>query len=126
MLNDEYTSDVVSRILLGIQPDTPVITNDNGGKQSDSPCDFTLIPPVAMFAAARVCKHGAEKYGEKLEDRNYLKIPWNEHLSHCLAHIYAYLDGDTSDEHLAHALVRMMFAYDCWARDQKFEVKTES
>lgn len=59
-----------------------------------------------MFAAAQVVKQGAEKYGAL----NYMKIPTGDHLNHCLQHIFAYLMGDTSDDHLSHAMVRMLFA----------------
>lgn len=99
-------------IMLGVSPDAPITTNENGGKQSASPYAFELLPPYAMFAAAEVARHGADKYGESFEHRNYKKIDSKSHLNHALAHIYAYLDGDLQDDHLAHALVRLMFAVD--------------
>ena len=51
-------------------------------------------------------------YGETRHDRNFTKIPTDEHICHCLQHLYAYLAGDTSDEHIAHAIVRCLFAYE--------------
>lgn len=66
-----------------------------------------------MFAAARVAKEGADKYDETRHERNYKKIPVDSHLNHALQHIYAYLAGDESDPHIAHAIVRLMFAYEC-------------
>lgn len=66
-----------------------------------------------MFAAARVAKEGAEKYGETLHNRNYTKISAEEHVNHAIQHLYAYLAGDQSDRHIAHAIVRCMFAYEC-------------
>ena len=104
---------IENNILFGVNPEAPVETNTNGGKQSASPYAFELIPGEAIFRAAEVLKQGATKYGEKFSERNYIKIPALDHLNHALAHIYAYLCGDTSDDHLAHALVRMMFAVDC-------------
>lgn len=65
-----------------------------------------------MFAAAEVAKYGADKYGETFFDRNYTKIPVEEHINHAIQHLYAYLAGDESDDHLGHAIVRAMFAYD--------------
>lgn len=65
-----------------------------------------------MFAAAEVAKYGADKYGETIHSRNYTKIPVEEHINHAIQHLYAYLAGDTSDDHLGHAIVRAMFAYD--------------
>lgn len=103
---------MAQEIISGVGPETPVIVNENGGKQSSSPYAFELLPPYALFEAARVARHGADKYGESFGDRNYIKIDSKSHLNHALQHIYAYLGGDTSDDHLSHALVRMMFAVD--------------
>lgn len=52
-----------------------------------------------MFAAARVAKEGADKYDETRNERNYKKIPTDEHINHCLQHLWAFLAGDTSDSH---------------------------
>jgi hypothetical protein len=65
-----------------------------------------------MFAAAEVAKYGAEKYGETLFDRNYKKIPPEEHVNHAIQHLFAYLAGDESDDHLSHAILRAMFAFE--------------
>ena len=96
----------------GVGPDVPVTTNEYGGKQSETPFGFHLLPASALFEAARVAQYGATKYGETFEERNYTKIPTVEHLNHALQHIYAFIAGDTQDDHLGHALVRLMFAYD--------------
>lgn len=117
---DDYTEYVKSSdksILLGVTPDAPVVTNENGGKQSASPYAFELLPPHALFEAAAVAKHGADKYGESFGNRNYTKIDSKSHLNHALQHIYAYLAGDKSDDHLSHALVRLMFAVDMDRRE---------
>ena len=45
-------------VILGVQPDVPIETNAQGGKQSAT--------PYAVFAAAEVARQGAEKYGETL------------------------------------------------------------
>ena len=104
--------------IFGVTPDAPVITNEKGGKQSASPYAFELLPPYALFEAAKVARHGADKYGETFGDRNYTKIDSKSHLNHALQHIYAYLAGDTSDDHLSHALVRMLFAVDMDHREK--------
>ena len=108
-----------SEFILGVTPDAPVETNKNGGKQSASPYAFELIPPHAIFCAAQVLKHGAEKYGESFDHRNYTKIDSKSHLNHALQPIYAYLAGDLSDDHLEHALVRLMFAVDMDEREER-------
>lgn len=98
----------------GVAPDAPVETDPvTGGKQSKSPYAFELLPPSALFAAAKVAREGAEKYGETICNRNYTKISSESHINHAIAHLYAHLAGDNSDEHLAHAIVRLLFAYDC-------------
>ena len=99
-------------VILGVQPDVPVETNANGGKQSMTPYAFHFLPPKAMFAVAEVAKYGAEKYGETLQSRNYKKISPEEHVNHAIQHLFAYLAGDTSDDHLSHAILRAMFAYE--------------
>lgn len=103
----------VEHILLGVEPDAPVYENDMGGKQSESPYAFQLLPMSALFDAAKVAAYGAKKYGETFGDRNYLKITCEEHLNHAAQHLFAFLAGDKSDDHLGHAIVRLMFAYDC-------------
>lgn len=106
-------------LLLGVSPDEPVVVNECGGKQSDTPYGFHLLPINAVFAAARVAKYGADKYGETLAERNYTKIPTEDHINHCIQHLYAYLAGDKQDDHLGHAIVRAMFAYDTALRNQE-------
>jgi hypothetical protein len=110
--------------IFGVEPDAPVTVNKNGGKQSETPYGFHLIPPSAIFDAAKVLKYGAEKYGETFGDRNYTKIDSVDHLNHALQHIYAHLAGDTQDDHLGHALVRLMFAYDMNVRENAPEEVT--
>ena len=99
-------------LVKGVEPDAPVVVNEKGGKQSDSPYAFHMIPVSSILAAAEVCSYGAKKYGETIGDRNYTKIPTAEHINHAIAHMYAYLAGDRTDDHLGHAIVRTMFAYD--------------
>lgn len=87
-------------------PDAPTTTNEKGGSQSHIPVRFDLIDARAMFEMAKVLHHGAEKYGED----NWRLIPTKEHLNHALMHIYAWLAGDETDEHLSHILCRATFA----------------
>lgn len=103
---------LMSKIQMGVHPDAPMVTNDQGGRQSATPFAFHLLPVNALFAAAEVVKQGADKYDEKDGERNYLKIPVKDHINHCIQHMMAHLANDTSDAHLSHALVRSMFAYE--------------
>ena len=86
-------------VILGVQPDVPTEINETGGRQSSTPYAFHFLPLHALFAAAEVAKYGAEKYGETL-------------LNHAIQHLFAYLAGDESDDHLSHAILRAMFAYE--------------
>jgi len=99
-------------LVKGVEPDAPIVVNEKGGKQSDSPYAFHMITVSSILAAAEVCAYGAKKYGETIGDRNYTKIPTEEHINHAITHMYAYLAGDRTDDHLGHAIVRSMFAYD--------------
>lgn len=90
--------------LVGTHVET--VENAAGGRQSKLTARFDLIPAEPLFDVAVVLGEGAAKYGVD----NWKLIPTNDHLSHALAHIYAYLAGDTSDAHLSHAACRVLFA----------------
>lgn len=94
------------RMIPGLGKDAPTITNEHGGKQSLLPYRFDLMDPHALFALAKVLHMGAEKYGED----NWRNITVREHLNHLLAHVFAYMAGDESDDHLEHAFCRAMMA----------------
>lgn len=89
-----------------IGPDAPIVENENGARQSKLEYRFDLIDPHAAFILANILHTGAEKYG----DTNWHNISVRDHLNHALVYIYAHLDNDTTDEHLAHAFTRLMFA----------------
>jgi len=86
--------------------DVETETNEAGGSQSKLVARFDLIPAVPLFDVAVVLGEGAKKYGVG----NWQLICTNDHLSHALAHIFAYLAGDRSDSHLSHAVCRVLFA----------------
>ena len=54
---------MASKKITGVEADAPITTNENGGKQSDTPYGFHLLPVTALFDAAKVAKYGADKYG---------------------------------------------------------------
>lgn len=90
----------------GVGRDAAVVENAEGGKQSKVLYRFDLFDPAALFAVSGVLAEGAEKYGEW----NWLKIPSQDHINHAIIHLYAHLAGDKSDDHLSHAMCRVMFA----------------
>lgn len=93
-------------IVVGVGPDAPIVTNEVGAKQSHSPYRMDLIDAKALLKIAQVHKQGGDKYG----DTNWRGISVNDHINHALVHVYAYLAGDTSDEHISHAATRLIFA----------------
>ena len=93
---------------LGMGKDTEMVVNCEGGKQSHVPYRMDLVPPEAILEVGKVLSQGAVKYGEN----NWKLIKTNEHINHAISHLYAYLAGDMSDEHLAHATCRLLFALD--------------
>ena len=89
-------------------PDSAIGPAEAGcvGLQSPTHYRFDLMDPEAMFALGKVLHEGAEKYGTD----NWKHIPCKNHLNKALIHIYAFLSGDTQDEHLEHAFTRLMMA----------------
>lgn len=93
-------------LIEGVGPGAPTVVNEHGGKQSQVLYRFDLVDPIAIFEMTKVLKKGADKYGED----NWKNISIRDHLNHLLIHVYAYLAGDTQDDHLSHALCRAMMA----------------
>ena len=93
-------------VIPGVGPDAPPTVNERGGKQSYSPYRFDLLDPKAMLRLAAIAGRGAAKYGVD----NWRKLDINDNINHALVHLYAYLAGDKQDDHLAHALCRVLFA----------------
>lgn len=93
-------------ILAGVGKDAPVIANEKGGKQSLTPYRCDLLPPRATLAVAEVLDHGARKYGSN----NWHSIPVADHINHAMVHLFAFLSGDTQDDHLEHGACRLLMA----------------
>lgn len=103
LIEGKYVNQVIADI---VSPDAPMTENADGGKQSQVDVRFDLIDARAMFEMAKVLDHGAKKYGAD----NWRLIPVQDHLNHLLMHLFAYLAGDTTDDHLSHILCRATFA----------------
>jgi hypothetical protein len=61
---------------------------------------YDLISPIGLEAVARTCAEGAAKYSDFNWERG---MPVGDLLNHALRHIYSYLGGDRSEDHLPHA-----------------------
>lgn len=101
--------------MAGVDKDAPTITNDKGGKQSEVKTRLDLVPTNALIAEGVVLGEGADKY----DAWNWLNIPASDHVNHALVHIYGYLAGDRSEDHLAHAACRVHFALELEERDKQ-------
>jgi 5'-nucleotidase len=67
----------------------------------------SFVPGVGENVPVTVNENGGKQsYGEW----NWRRIPTSDHLNHALTHIFAYLAGDKQDDHIGHALCRLMFA----------------
>ncbi len=88
----------------GLSPDAPIVANAKGGKQSQVSYGFHLMDARAMFRLAEVLQYGATRY----ERDNWRKIDAEDHLNHLLGHAFAWLAGDTQDDHPGHLLTRAM------------------
>jgi Domain of unknown function (DUF5664) len=84
----------------------PIIENASGGKQSATTTAYHLIPPLPVKLVAETLAYGAARYGAN----NWQLIPESDHLNHAIGHIFEYLSGNEDEQHLAHALCRLMFA----------------
>jgi len=62
---------------------------------------FQHIPPAAMARLAATCAAGAEKYSPFNWEQG---MPAWDLLNHAIRHCFKYLDGDITEDHLAHAL----------------------
>ena len=68
---------------------------------------YDLITPIGLAAVAAACAEGAKKYS----DYNWEKgMPANDMLNHAIRHIYLFLSGDRSEDHLGHAAWNVMGA----------------
>lgn len=61
---------------------------------------WDLISPVGLRALARTYAEGAAKFGACNWENG---MPVTDLLNHGIAHIYAFLNGDRSEDHLGHA-----------------------
>jgi hypothetical protein len=68
---------------------------------------YDLISPIGLAAVAAACAEGAERYG----DFNWEKgMPACDLINHALRHVYLFLSGDRSEDHLGHAAWNMLGA----------------
>jgi len=96
--------------------------------QGNKTARYDLISSVGLRRIAETYGEGAIKYG----DHNWRKgIPLSNIMNHAIAHIVAYLSGDSSEDHLAHAAWNIIAAMETeelrpQMNDLYFRAKDES
>lgn len=91
------------------QVDGEMVRYETGSVRSSAVEDYRydLITPIGLAAVARTCAEGAAKYG----DHNWEKgQPVSDILNHAIKHLYDFLSGDRSEDHLGHAAWNVMAA----------------
>lgn len=79
----------------------------HGHKQAKIKGRYDLIPAEVLDRVAEILAIGAERYGID----NWRGIPFHQHINHLLFHANKARTLDTSEDHLAHAICRAMFAW---------------
>ncbi len=87
-----------------------------GAVRSDAVEEFRydLVSPIGLREVARACAEGAAKYGDWNWENG---MPVHDLLNHAIAHVYAFLSGDRSEQHLGHAawnLLSAIHSHELW------------
>lgn len=94
--------------LRGMSNDAQVGTNENGGKQHIRPYKSEALFFNALMAVSALRYEACVVNG--YSDDNYKLIPKEEHIGRALTHLFAYMAGDKSNDHLCHAACRVLMA----------------
>ena len=103
----------------GLTDNEAVTTNETGGIQHERPFRSEALFFRALLAVSKVRYEAVVKRG--YDDDNYKLIPMREHLGRALTHIFAFLAGDKSNEHLEHAATRILMALEMYLEEKENE-----
>jgi hypothetical protein len=93
----------------------PLIEMASGATRSViNPARYDLISPIGLRRLAETYAEGAAIHGERNWEQG---LPIDDCINRAIRHIYLGLDGDTSEDHFAHAawnlFAAMHFIEDC-------------
>lgn len=82
--------------------DHGVVEFDTGAVRSDDVegVRYDLVTPIGLRRVAETCQEGAQKYDDYNWERG---MPISDLLNHAISHLYNYLAGDRTEDHLGHA-----------------------
>lgn len=82
-------------------------TFPTGAKRSSLRARYDLLTPIGLRRVAEAAADGVERYEPYNCERGLGVLVY---LNHAIAHIYAHLGGDRSEDHLGHAAWNLLFA----------------
>lgn len=87
----------------------PQYDETNGGRHTHLGHNFIAFGPTALAQAAKILDEGTRTHNDP-DGSNWRRIPCEVHLNHALFHVNAWQRGVVGEDHLGHALVRLMMA----------------
>ena len=92
----------------GLSDNAVIGTNKSGGKQHNRPYRSEALFFNALLAISNLRWDAVVNKG--YDDDNYKLIDKTDHIGRALTHLFAYMAGDNSNDHLCHAACRVLMA----------------
>lgn len=105
----------------GLSDNLEIKANENGGLQHERPFRSQALFFRALLEISRL-RHDAV-VNKGYDDENYKLIPKKDHIGRALTHIFAYMVGDKSNDHLVHAACRILMALELELEERDGETR---